>query len=1435
MSTADSEHNWTQNIFKNAPVGMLIVNNRVITRINKIFCELSGYSENELIGQSTEIGYLDKAEYERVGQILYDQISKSGYGNAEAKLKHKNGSIIDVLISSSISNGSLGDGDIVFAIIDITERNLAKERLKSEKEFTETAINAQVDTLFIFDPSTGKPIRWNDSFSRLSGYSDAEIASMKAPDDWYDKDDLSKVSNINDTISRDGHVTVEMSLITKSRQRILTEYRASFINDEEGQPKYIIAIGRDITKSRQTEKKLESEQYFSKSIIQTSPAYFVAIDAEGKTKVMNQTMLKALGYRSEEAIGADYITTFIPTRDRQMLYEIFAKLVNLNEPTVNENSILTKDGRELIVEWHGQPVYDADGRFDFFFGVGIDITERKLAEKEVYKFKTISDRANYGTAIVALEGNIIYINECFASMHGLTIEETIGKHLSIFHTKEQMPAVNKLNKELIKNGYYPATEVWHKRKDGSVFPTMMNATIIKDENNKPLFISASAIDITDRKLAEIELQTAQYFSNSIIRSLPGLFYIFDKESIRFLRRNDSWCEVTGYSDEELNTLTFFDFFTEGSEKDKCAVRVQEVYDTGYSTMENNLLTKSGEKIPYYFTGRRVIIDGKTYLAGMGIDITERKQAEEALRRSETYLKSLFRAAPTGIGVVSDRNLKQVNERMCAMTGYSQKELVGKSARMLYPSDEDFEYVGREKYAQISDHGTGTVETRWLCKDGRVIDVLLSSTPLDINDLSKNVTFTALDITDRKQAEERLRESEEKYSKVANYSYDWEYWVNPKGKFIYVSPSCKRITGYSADEFLQNPKLLLTIVHSDDINFVKNHKHEARKSGEVIPLEYRIITKSGEERWIGHVCQTVYDNNGFDLGLRGCNRDITKRKHMRRELQDSEQRYRSVVENAVEFIWQLDTEGKFVFINNYAEKVSGQKSADWQGKHYSPLIHSDDLTRVNKIHENIVAGNMVEYETRIVVAEEKIVDLEIQSIPIYKDGEVTGTLSFGRDITKRKSAQEALHERERTLDALINAPTETAILIDTKGTILAINRIGAKRHGQKESEIIGTELYDYLPPKLAKSRKAMSNKVIRSGEPIRFQDEREGRYFDHNIYPVFDDRGKVTALAINARDITRHRQAEMMLRSLVEGTAEATGRDFFDKLVQHLATSLNCRHAIIGVINKTEPKQIMTLSCWNKDKITKNYSFEIAGTPCENIDKKNICFYQSQVQKKYPKDKWLAKNKIEAYLGIPILNPKGKPIGILVVMDTRKFSDDLIDGAHSLMAIFASRAAAEIDRISAEDEQRAIADRLRKEQKALFDKHVALKQILEHMETEKLDFRHEISSSLEQALMPFVKKLRNKGGTLSNKDIELFEDAVKSITGTEIDDFKANYAKLTSREMDICDLIKEGESSQEIADTLHLSLQTIQKHRSSIRKKLQLKNKEINLPAYLRYK
>ncbi len=141
------------------------------------------------------------------------------------------------------------------------------------------------------------------------------------------------------------------------------------------------------------------------------------------------------------------------------------------------------------------------------------------------------------------------------------------------------------------------------------------------------------------------------------------------------------------------------------------------------------------------------------------EAVERARAEKSLRESEEKMRSIFRAAPVGIGMVVNRVITEANVRISEMTGYTREELIGSSSRMLYPTEDEYEYVGREKYLQISKQGLGTVETRWKRSDGALVDVLLSSAPLDVEDLSRGVTFTALDITELKRAEEdkdRLR-------------------------------------------------------------------------------------------------------------------------------------------------------------------------------------------------------------------------------------------------------------------------------------------------------------------------------------------------------------------------------------------------------------------------------------------------------------------------------------------------------------------------------------------------------------------------------------------------------------------------------------------------------------------------------------------------------
>jgi PAS domain S-box-containing protein len=177
----------------------------------------------------------------------------------------------------------------------------------------------------------------------------------------------------------------------------------------------------------------------------------------------------------------------------------------------------------------------------------------------------------------------------------------------------------------------------------------------------------------------------------------------------------------------------------------------------YRTVAASGLPYNAEQVDYDENGIRGAFEVHAFqtapqrMAVFFRDISERKKAETALRDSEKKMQSIFRAAPTGIGVVVDRVFTEVNHRVCAITGYSRDELLGRSARMVYPSDAEFEAVGRIKYGQIAKDGIGTVETRWKRKDGTVIDVLLSSAPIDPADLSRGVTFTVLDITERKRA------------------------------------------------------------------------------------------------------------------------------------------------------------------------------------------------------------------------------------------------------------------------------------------------------------------------------------------------------------------------------------------------------------------------------------------------------------------------------------------------------------------------------------------------------------------------------------------------------------------------------------------------------------------------------------------------------------
>jgi len=261
--------------------------------------------------------------------------------------------------------------------------------------------------------------------------------------------------------------------------------------------------------------------------------------------------------------------------------------------------------------------------------------------------------------------------------------------------------------------------------------------------------------MVERKRAEEAVIKSNNLLQTIINTAPVRIFYKDRD-LRYMGCNSVFAKDAGVA--SLEDLIGKDDYQLAWKEQAELYRTDDLrvlesgiprlsYDEPQTTSEGKQIWIRTSKVPLLNDSNEII-----GVLGMYEDISDRKKAEDALLESENQISSIFRSAPIGIGSVVNRLLSKVNNRLCEMTGYDEADLIGQSSRMLYPSDEDFEFVGREKYAQIADHGTGTVETRWQKHDGTIMDVLLSSTPVNLQDHSMGVTFTALDITERKRAE-----------------------------------------------------------------------------------------------------------------------------------------------------------------------------------------------------------------------------------------------------------------------------------------------------------------------------------------------------------------------------------------------------------------------------------------------------------------------------------------------------------------------------------------------------------------------------------------------------------------------------------------------------------------------------------------------------------
>jgi PAS domain S-box-containing protein len=398
------------------------------------------------------------------------------------------------------------------------------------------------------------------------------------------------------------------------------------------------------------------------------------------------------------------------------------------------------------------------------------------------------------------------------------------------------------------------------------------------------------------------------------------------------------------------------------------------------------------------------------------EMEKRRLVETELRESESRLSSIIRVAPVGIGVEFDRIIRTVNDQLCHITGYTAEDLTGISSRRLYLTDEDFTSVGREIHAQIAQNGSAEVETRWQRKDGTIIDVIISSTPVDPSNISLGVTFTALDITEKKRAETALRESENKFATIFRSSPVALSLVSVADEtFVDVNHAFVRNTWYSRDEVVGRTAESLGLVA--DKNDLEKMASLLRDQQRIYNLEVKFRIKTGEIR----TC--LFSSSIIPMGgkpyVLSSVEDITERKKVEEALRESEEKFRMVVENTLDGILIVALTGEILFGNRALANIFDAGGESHRSGMTNVMEYIAPESRSQVLHDfSQVAQGIDSYPMnyRAITATGRRIWVESIGKRIQFQNSPAILISM-KDITDRKRMEDAILRANKQLNLL----------------------------------------------------------------------------------------------------------------------------------------------------------------------------------------------------------------------------------------------------------------------------------------------------------------------------------------------------------------------------------------------------------------------------------
>ncbi len=590
----------------------------------------------------------------------------------------------------------------------------------------------------------------------------------------------------------------------------------------------------------------------------------------------------------------------------------------------------------------------------------------------------------------------------------------------------------------------------------------------------------------------------------------------------------------GYSRTELVSMHISDLNILGREETKGLVR--QVWNRTRSRFLFTHRLKNGELRNVEVYSVPMVLDGCEMLCSFIRDVTDLKDTETSTEKGAVFQETVL----ISMGMVpfycrnsGDYEPTYIGGSIFAVTGFPTKDFyVDSGFWFSRVHEEDMDKVA-DRFRRLPLTGATRCEYRWQVADGSWRWFALSMRLVACEEgESPDVTCVAglfWDITDRKRTEKALIEREERYRTVADFTHDWEFWVGPSGDFLYISPSFERVTGYLPEELKRQPSILFDkLVHPMDREWVHTNVFGRLLSPDPVSFDFRIITKTGDVRWIGHVSQPVYDDKGDPVGRRASNRDITELKETMQALQEKNQFINAIMDNSTAIIYAKDVDGRYLFGNNRFMEYVDKPVQEVLGKTDYGLFS-------NEVADTFKRSDQQVLETGDPLSEE--VEMSPKGSPEHwtttkfplfnSEGNVLGVCGISLDVTEWRETETSLRRLARAVE---QSPVSIA-MTDTEGRILSVNPYFCSASGYDEEDVLGRRLGFMLADESVSFYEPVWRKV-RQGEDWHGEIRNRTRNGDilwegTSISPVRDSRDRIINFVVVKDDITERKRLERL--------------------------------------------------------------------------------------------------------------------------------------------------------------------------------------------------------------------------------------------------------------------------------------------------------------------